>query len=137
MPTVLPTEKSTLTIDINKLLEDTKQPFVVWEKKLVVSETLDHIFLLDPLKDAIIQLNAAGQAYFLKTTSHPGEGITDITDVGVPWITLKLAGTVADYHSGGALGNRGILAIHVKADAVLTDDFHVFVKQYNLDERGA
>lgn len=107
--------------------------------KLSFKETTGHgavseIIELDVAKDTILQVNATVQEYTIETTSHTGKGNTDLDDAAVPWITLK-DGITADFHSGQALDNRGLVGIKITTAGVLSANFEIYIAQQKLEER--
>jgi hypothetical protein len=128
--TVEPTGEN--IIDLTETSKDAKHLGVKYNEKFA-SGVVEKIIVFDPRKDIILQVNANGKIWTLRTTSHAGSGNTDILDAAVPWITLKSAIT-ADFHSGSGLINRGVLAVEISfADGT---GIEIFAEQQSLDERG-
>lgn len=125
-----------MVISISLLEKDKRaRHYEVMHQSKPTSGAVAVIVELDPRRDAMVQINAAGNTYDIEVTSHAGTGNTDLEDAAVPWILLKNQITT-DFHSGQALENHGLVGIKFVVSAVTTS-FEMYVAQKKLDERGA
>jgi hypothetical protein len=114
-------------IDLKGDHRSTKQYGKVHEEKFT-SGICEKIIVVDPRLDKSLQINVGtgtiSHDVWVTTTSGPDSA--DITAASVPWVQV-VSSSVADYLSGGADINKGILAIRILSASVASDSFKICV----------